>query len=253
MLGTESAIVGRGKASSVWSDAIVCGQREEDNAMRNIRIERRTFLKGTAGMAAGLLAGGALAAEKKDAAGAKDAGGKDWTPLFNGKDLTGWKPEGKAVWTVVDGCLVGVQGPNAAPGDLFTEKEFGDFEVRVTYKIQWPANSGVWFRYQSPDKAYQADILEYKDPVAYSGTIYCPAKMFLAINKDPKLEKKDDWNTILIRAQGDHLVVTLNDVVTGDVHEASYAKGKIGFQIHPGNEFKTMKITVREVAIKPLV
>ena len=220
--------------------------------MERMRIERRTFLKETTGIVAGLVAANAFAAEKKDVAGTKASGGQEWTPLFNGKDLTGWRPEGKAVWTVDGGCLVGVQGPNAAPGDLFTEKEFGDFDLRVTYRIQWPANSGVWFRYQAPDKAYQADILEYKDPVAYSGTLYCPGKMFLAVNKDPSIVKKDDWNTVLIRAQGDHLVITLNDVVTADVHDGSLATGKIGFQVHPGDEFKTMKITVREIVIRSL-
>jgi len=208
--------------------------------MKNVEMERRTFLKGTAGVAAGLLAGRAIAEAPK------------FEALFNGKDLTGWKPEGKAVWSVEDGCLVGKQGPGAAPGDLFTEKEYGDFEVRVIYKVVWPANSGVWFRYQAPDKSYQADILEYKKPVAYSGTIYCPGKMFLAVNADPKLEKKDYWNTMVIKAQGDHLVVSLNGVVTGDVHEASYAKGRIGFQVHPGDEFKTMKIIVKEVALRSL-
>jgi hypothetical protein len=207
------------------------------------RIERRTFLKAGAGVVTGLCAAGAFAAEAK-----KEA----WTPLFNGKDLTGWKPEGKAVWKVEDGCIVGVQGPGEAPGDLFTEQDYGDFEVRVVYKLVWPANSGVWFRYQSPEKSYQADVLEYKNPEAYSGTIYCPAKMFLSINKDKNLEKKDDWNTIVINAKGDHLVVSLNGVVTGDVHEASYKNGKIGFQIHPGGEFKTMKLTVKEVSLRTL-
>jgi len=207
-----------------------------------MNIERRTFLKGSAaGLAAGLMGANAFAAE--------DA---PWTPLFNGKDLAGWKPEGKAVWTVEDGCLIGTQGPGAAPGDLFTEAEYGDFEVRVVYKVVWPANSGIWFRYQSPDKSYQADILEYKKPEAYSGTIYCPGKMFLAINSDKMLEKKDDWNTMVIRAQGDRLVVSLNGRITGDVREGSYAKGRIGFQVHPGDEFKNMKIIVREVSLRTL-
>lgn len=207
----------------------------------------KTMCKQRAVMVVGVMV---LAAVCGGSFAADDAEG--WTPLFNGKDLTGWQPEGKAVWKVEDGCLVGVQGPNAAPGDLFTVKEYGDFEVSVTYKIQWPANSGVWFRYQAPDKSYQADILEYKDPECYSGTIYCPGKMFLAMNKDKSLEKKDDWNTLVIRAQGDHLVVTLNGVITGDVHENSFAKGKIGFQVHPGDEFKDMKITVREMKIREL-
>ncbi|MBP8131673.1 MAG: DUF1080 domain-containing protein [Candidatus Hydrogenedentes bacterium] len=174
----------------------------------------------------------------------------EWTPLFNGTDLDGWMTEGNAAWRVEDGCIVGTQGPGNAPGDLFTEKEYGDFEVRITYKIQWPANSGIWFRYQSPDKSYQADILEYKDPECYSGTLYCPAKMFLSMNEDPNLEKRDDWNTMIIRAEGDHLTVTLNGTVVGDVHDASYATGRIGFQVHPGDEFKDMKITVREAAIR---
>jgi len=208
-------------------------------------MDRRTFLKGTAATVAGLWAAGTVGAQEQGAQA-------EWTPLFNGKDLTGWKAEGKAVWTVEDGHLVGVQGPNAAPGDLFTEEEFGDFELRVVYKVDWPANSGVWFRYQSPEKAYQADILEYKDPVAYSGTIYCPGKMFLDANEDPTVEKRDDWNTMLIKAQGDHFVVTLNGKVVADAHDSSYDKGKIGFQVHPGDEFKTMKITVREMAIRKL-
>jgi hypothetical protein len=219
----------------------------EEKTMRTTRIERRAFLQGAAGIAAGLMATGAFAQEA-----ARKADAKDFTPIFNKKDLTGWKPEGKAVWTVEDGVLVGVQGPGAAPGDLFTEKEYADFELRVVYKVQWPANSGVWFRYQSEEKAYQADILEYKEPLAYSGTIYSPGKMFLAANTDPKLEKKDDWNTIEIKAEGDHLVVKLNGVVTGDVRDASYDKGRIGFQIHPGDEFKTMKLMVREIAIREL-
>lgn len=223
--------------------------------MENTAMERRAFLKESTGIAAGLLAAGMVCREAHaaDAPAKADAPKKeDWIALFNGKDLTGWAPEGKAVWTVENGCLVGKQGPDSAPGDLFTTQEYGDFEMTVTYKIQWPANSGVWFRYQSPEKSYQADILEYKNPEAYSGTIYCPGKMFLAINKDPKLVKRDDWNTIKIRAQGDHLVVALNDVVTGDVHEGSFAKGRIGFQVHPGAEFKDMKITVREMRLRVL-
>jgi len=172
--------------------------------------------------------------------------------LFNGKDLSGWIAEGKAVWTVEDGCLVGKQGPGNAPGDLFTEAEYGDFELTVTYKIQWPANSGVWFRYQAPDKSYQADILEYKDPVCYSGTLYCPGKMFLFMNEDPKIVKREDWNTMKIRAEGAHLSVTLNGVKCGEAQEDSFATGRIGFQVHPGDQFKDMKITVKEMLLKKL-
>ncbi len=213
--------------------------------MAKIMIARRTFLGQSAGLVAGLWTAGAFCADESKKK-------EEWVPLFNGKDLSGWHPEGKAVWKVEDGCIVGVQGPNGAAGDLFTDKDYADYEVRVTYKIQWPANSGIWFRYQSPEKSYQADILEYKNPECYSGTIYCPGKMFLSMNTDKSLEKKDDWNSMTILAKGDHLVVTLNGKQVGDVHENSFATGKIGFQIHPGDEFNNMKITVKEVMLRIL-
>jgi hypothetical protein len=177
---------------------------------------------------------------------------KGYTKLFNGKDLSGWEATGKAKWTVEKGLLVGTQGDKNSPGDLFTTKSFRDFEATVTYRAEWPCNSGVWFRFQTPDKAYQADILEYKNPVAYSGTLYCPGKLFLAINADKTLENHDGWNTIKVRAQGDHLQIWLNDRPTADVHDATADSGKIGFQVHPGAEFGPMKIFVREVLLKEL-
>jgi len=174
------------------------------------------------------------------------------TSLFNGKDLSGWEAHGGATWKVEKGALVGTQGPGNAPGDLLTKASYRDFDLTVTYKIDWPANSGVWFRYQSPQKTYQADILEYKKPVAYSGTIYCPGKLFIAINDNKELVDRDGWNTLRIRAQGDHLQVWLNGHLVGDVHDQTSDCGKIGFQIHPGDQFAKMKITVREVILQPI-
>jgi hypothetical protein len=173
-------------------------------------------------------------------------------PLFNGKDLTGWEATGNAAWSVVDGQLVGTQGQNNAPGDLFTTQTYSDFELIVTYRAEWPCNSGVWFRFQSPSIAYQADILDYKNPVAFSGTLYCPGKMFLAANLDKSLEDRAGWNTIRIRTEGDHSQIWLNGTQTADVHDGTTATGKIGFQVHPGAEFGTMKIVLREIKIRPL-
>lgn len=172
--------------------------------------------------------------------------------LFNGKDLTGWVAEGGATWKVENGMLVGTQGPDNAPGDLFTTDTFRDFELTVTYRIVWPANSGVWFRYQNPGKAYQADILEYPKPVAYSGTIYCPGKLFLSINKDQDLVNRDGWNTLTIRAENDRLRVWLNGIPVAEARDQTCDTGKIGFQIHAGKEFAPMKIIVRRVHLQPL-
>lgn len=178
--------------------------------------------------------------------------GKETVKLFNGKDLTGWETSGNARWVVENGMLVGTQGENNSPGDLFTKETYKNFIVTVTYRTEWPCNSGLWFRYQSPQTAYQADILEYKNPVAWSGTLYCPGKMFLAINKDNNIVNRDDWNTIIVRSEGNHTQVWLNGHKTADVHDDTTDSGKIGFQVHPGSEFGPMKIIVRELTLRPL-
>jgi len=172
--------------------------------------------------------------------------------LFNGKDLTGWEASGDAKWVVEKGLLIGTQGPNNAPGDLFTKDTYKDFLVTVTYRVEWPCNSGLWFRYQSPKKAYQADILEYKKPECYSGTLYCPGKMFLAMNEDKTLVNREGWNTIKVHAQGNHIQIWINGHQVADVHDDTTDSGKIGFQVHPGKEFGPMKIVVRELMLKPL-
>jgi len=191
-----------------------------------------------------------------------DRSGPGFVKLFNGRDLTGWETSpaprrgvgtsGGARWVVEDGLLIGTQGENNAPGDLFTTDTYEDFLLTVTYRVEWPCNSGVWFRYQSPQKAYQVDILEYKDPECYSGTLYCPGKMFLAMNTDKTLVERDGWNTIKVRAEGDHIQIWINDHKVADVHDDTTDSGKIGFQVHPGEQFGPMKIIVREMLLKEL-
>jgi hypothetical protein len=174
------------------------------------------------------------------------------SPVFNGKDLAGFKATGGAKWSVEDGTIVGTQGENNSPGDLLTENTYKDFLLTVTYKVEWPCNSGVWFRYQSPDKAYQADILEYKKPECYSGTLYCPGKMFLAMNTDKTLVNREGWNTISVRAEGNHIQIWINGHQVADVHDETTDSGHIGFQIHAGDQLSPNKIIIREVLLKPL-
>jgi hypothetical protein len=174
------------------------------------------------------------------------------SPLFNGKDLAGFKATGGAKWSVENGIIVGTQGENNAPGDLLTEKTYKDFLLTVTYKVEWPCNSGVWFRYQSPDKAYQADILEYRKPECYSGTLYCPGKMFLAMNTDKTLVNRDGWNTISVRAEGNHIQIWINKHKVADVRDETTDSGHIGFQIHAGDQLSPNKIIIREVLLEPL-
>jgi Domain of Unknown Function (DUF1080) len=88
---------------------------------------------------AGVDEGVALSDGKKDDA-------KGWRLLFDGRSLEGWRgftsEKPPAGWAVVDGTLVR-QGPG---GDILTVDEFGDFELRLQWKISEGGNSGIFFR-----------------------------------------------------------------------------------------------------------
>ena len=175
-----------------------------------------------------------------------------WRPLFNGRDLAGWRKTGTAVFGVQDGCLVGTQ-TDGKGGDLWSQADFDDFELRVTYRVVWPANSGFWFRFDlKKGKGYQYDVLKWPKPVAFSGTLYCPGKMFLTRNLTESLENRDGWNEARVRAAGDELTLWLNGTKTGTVRDKTLRSGKIGIQVHGGNQFKGMKITIKKMEVRSL-
>ncbi len=173
-----------------------------------------------------------------------------WKSLFNGKDLKGWRTTGTAVFKVEDNCLVGTQTTGKG-GDIWTDAEYDNFELRITYRVVWPANSGFWFRHDGK-RGYQYDVLKYKRPVAFSGTLYCPGKLFITKNLDESLASRDGWNKARIRAMGDNLTLWLNGTRTGNCKDNTLAKGRIGIQIHAGNNFKGMQMVVKKMEIRAL-
>src|SRR4051794_5222791 len=88
--------------------------------------------------------------------------------LFNGKDLAGWKATGNPkVWGAEDGVIFVAGGGG---GWLMTEKEYGDFELRLEYKLPKMGNSGVGLR--SPlegDPAYVGMEIQLIDDANWKG------------------------------------------------------------------------------------
>ncbi len=76
----------------------------------------------------------------------------EWTPLFNGNDLTGWHTYGKegvgAAWKVKHGEIYldvankdGWQAEGG--GDIVTDEAYGNYELELEWKIGECGNSGI--------------------------------------------------------------------------------------------------------------
>ena len=179
--------------------------------------------------------------------------------LFNGKDLTGWKVnEGgkQSVWGASDGVLF-VDGQGG--GWLLTEKEYGDFEVKVEYKMPDHGNSGLGLRTpRRGDPAYVGMEIQLIDDAGWKGLQeWQHTGAIYNVVPPSSLPGKPagQWNKIHVTAKGRHIIVVVNDVKIVDAdldkYEKDYAKhpglkrekGFIGLQSHDGRvEFRNLYV-----------
>ena len=121
---------------------------------------------------------------------------ENWKSLFNGKDLTGWKPvAGKATFEVKDGIIEGTAVFGTGNTFLVTEEEYTDFILEVDLMISHiSSNSGIMARGQYDPNARKGQGLVFgyqieadPSPRAWSGGIYDEARRgwFLPLDLNP--------------------------------------------------------------------
>lgn len=200
-----------------------------------------------------------------------DAGPKvpeGFTPIFNGKDLSGWHvsktnhhgttPD----YRVLHGVIVGTQNPRGKGGILLTDKKYKNFEVYMEIKPDWGCDSGLFLRSSEAGEAYQV-TLDYL-PGGGMGGIYgerltgvaggvAAAKMTPEQRTEQaklrnaawqKAWKREAWNSVRARIEGDvpHIMVWINDQLVTDFtdtanHAANGATdGMIAIQMHFSDE-----------------
>jgi hypothetical protein len=98
------------------------------------------------------LCAGLLLAGMPRPAAAQESG---FRPLFDGASLKGWTRKPRDLghpslgrWTVEDGVIIGGQDP---PGSklgsyLVSDEAFGDFELQIEARPDWPADTGILVR-----------------------------------------------------------------------------------------------------------
>jgi hypothetical protein len=130
-------------------------------------------------------------------------------PLFNGKDLDGWKGDG---YNVVDGVIVCTpEGKN-----LTSTSTYSNYVVEFDFKLPPGGNNGLGIHYPGTgDSAYdgmEIQILDntapqYKDlkDAQYNGSIY-----LLAPAKKSGLKPVGEWNRERVSVLGSKVTVNLN-------------------------------------------
>jgi len=175
------------------------------------------------------------------------ASSQNWKPLFNGKDLTGWKQlNGKAKFAVDKGELVGRTVFGEPNSFLATEKNYGDFVLEFEFKVDSTMNSGVQFRSESKPDYKNGRVHGYQfemDPSkrAWTGGIYDEARRdwlyTMDLNAPAKNSfKQGQWNKAKIECIGNNLRTWVNGVPCAYVVDAMTPKGFIALQVHAVNK-----------------
>lgn len=176
--------------------------------------------------------------------------------LFNNKDLSGWHCVPAELlerhWAVGEEMIVG-ENRDQKGSVLWTDRDFGDFELAVDFKTPSPDyDSGVFLRKSSHQVQIGVSRSLRKD---LTGCIYAPedGKGFYPAVSGQVAEhhKLGEWNTLQMKVQGKRIVVTLNGAPSVDyVGETLAATGKIGLQLHAGvhQQMFFRNLQVRELA-----
>jgi hypothetical protein len=198
---------------------------------------------------------GALCALAMTFGTASIAQAEEWTPLFDGKTLSGWTVGGggdQTKWEVKDGVIVG----SGTASMLYSPKKYKNFKYRAEVKINDKGNSGLYFR--SPTNGgsfsdgYEAQIdSTHTDPIR-TGSLYGFVHIF------KRLVEPDEWFTyeievadkewrgkkaahISVRVNGEELYMFMDFANT-------FKEGHFAFQQHdPGSRIEIRKIEVVEL------
>jgi hypothetical protein len=193
-----------------------------------------------------------------------------WTPLFDGKDLAGWKHVGPGSMAVENGLIRGHGGMGLL---YWTGGKLGNCQIRVVFKMRdMNDNSGVFIRIPVEPReewmpvhyGYEVQIDNHpetsnEDEYHITGTLYSLTKPLARPGKPGP-----EWNTMEITLDGPRTIVFVNGQKVTDYTEGQPTPAKkfdfepqrgrrpesgyIGLQNHSDNDV----VYFKEVAERPL-
>lgn len=187
-----------------------------------------------------------------------------FTPLFDGKTMTGWK--NPYDWGTIEVKNGEIHLTGEKKFFVITEKTYSDFIFEGEILLPpGKANSGFMFRaHVQPNKVfgYQAEV-DGDEKRKWSGGLYDEGRRMWFIspikgdktseeafrNRAGNAFKRNDWNTYRITCHGKKLKIEVNGVVTTDVEDATDASGVVAIQHHgeKGATYKFRNLRIKEL------
>ncbi len=204
-----------------------------------------------------------------------------WQLLFDGATTAGWHTYGKTgignAWKVADGALyfdAGSKRNGATGGDIVTDAEYQNFDLRLEWKIAPKGNSGIMF-YVKEEPQYQYPWHTGPEIQVLDNDGHADAKInkhragdlydLISVSKET-VKPVGEWNSVRIVANGGKLDSYLNGerVISTNMWNDAWQQMIAGskFKDMPGfGKFQSGKISLqdhgddvwfRNIKIKPL-
>jgi len=192
---------------------------------------------------------------------------EDWTPLFDGKSLAGWKvAEHPEAIRVQQGVIVcdGQRAHAFYVGDV-QKHDFKNFELRAAVMTGPVANSGVYFHTAPQEEGFPAKGYEVQINNTYPGqdknrSPVKTASLNGVRNLYKSLVEDKQWFTLHVAVTGSRIRVSVNDTLVVDYTEPAQpvrgpnqagrllSHGTFALQCHdPGS-----KVSFKSIEVKPL-
>ena len=185
-----------------------------------------------------------------------------FTPLFNGKDLTGWKAsEHPDTFSVKDGAIV-AHGPRSHCFYIgsFHQHSFKDFELKVDVMTLPKSNGGVYIQTEYQETGWPGKGFEVQVNNTYPSDPRLTGSLYEVADNPSEAAKDNEWFTEDILVKGDSVTVKVNDKIvaqwtqpagwagTKDFPGRRIGPGTIALQAHdPGST-----VYYKNIRIKPL-
>lgn len=180
-------------------------------------------------------------------------GSSELKPIFNGRDLTGWKvPDPNLHWSVRQGVLVAQSDPERKGSYLWTEKSYGDFDLEFDLRMTGEdLDTGVSFHTPAlqmqigVSRSLQRDMTgSFMTDGRGHPTRYPESGR---ANDWERHFKKGDWNRFRLEVRGSTFTSYINGQKVATYSEERYgAPGPIGLQFH---DEVLMKLEFRDVRL----